>query len=214
MRQIIKDNKLFLGLFVLFLLLGIYPLATMGKGDLLLLINSENNAFLDVFFAIVTRFAEVPAFIMVFFVFFIMKKRKEAWLVGVLGVLVLLTSFVLKSFFQHPRPKTFFEGKNLLEQLYFVEGVYINSGNTAFPSGHTMGAFALFSLISFIAPNKSWMPLIFFVLAVLVGLSRIYLVQHFFEDVYSGALLGVLLSLLSIWAFGKYFNKSKQPASV
>jgi membrane-associated phospholipid phosphatase len=186
----------------------------MEKGELLLMVNSENNSFLDIFFAVVTRFAEVPAFIMVFFVFFIMKKRKEAWLVGALGVLVLLTAFVLKSLFKHPRPKTFFEGKNLLEQLYFVDGVYINSGNTAFPSGHTMGAFALFSLISFIAPNKSWMPVLFFLLAALVGLSRIYLVQHFFEDVYSGALMGVILSLISIWVFKKFFDKSKQPASV
>jgi membrane-associated phospholipid phosphatase len=204
LRQIIKDNRLFLGLFSLFLIAGIFPLMIFEKGDVLLWVNQFNSSFWDIFFSVITRFAEVPAFVMVFLVFFILKKRMEAGLVGVLGVLVLLTAFLLKSLFRHPRPKTFFEDNNLLDQIYFVEGVYINSGDTAFPSGHTMGAFALFGIISFLTPNKSWMPVLFFTLALLVGFSRIYLVQHFFEDVYSGAIVGVLLSLLAVWLFKKY----------
>lgn len=204
MRQIIKDNRLFLALFSLFLLVGLVPLISMEKGEVLLWFNRFNTPFWDMFFSIITRFAEVPAFVMVFLVFYILKKRKEAWLVGVLGVLVLLTAFLLKSLFRHPRPKSFFEDNKLLDQIYFVEGIYINSGDTAFPSGHTMGAFALFSIISFLTPNKSWMPVLFFSLALLVGFSRIYLVQHFFEDVYSGAIVGVLLSLLAVWLFRKY----------
>ena len=49
------------------------------------------------------------------------------------------------------------------------------------------------------APEKS---VIVLAVALLAGLSRIYLVQHFFQDVYAGAILGVLLALF--WYMAQY----------
>ena len=39
----------------------------------------------------------------------------------------------------------------------------------------------------------------------LIGVSRIYLVQHFFQDVYLGAWMGVILAMLIYGLQGKFF---------
>jgi membrane-associated phospholipid phosphatase len=43
--------------------------------------------------------------------------------------------------------------------------------------------------------SRAW-GLLFFFLALLAGISRMYLVQHFFEDIYAGAWLGTVLTWL------------------
>nr|MCU0348977.1 phosphatase PAP2 family protein [Saprospiraceae bacterium] len=89
-----------------------------------------------------------------------------------------------------------FAKQNLTEKLTFVEGVDLHSAATSFPSGHAMSAFALYSLLVFILPSQKRFALPLFALALSVAISRIYLVQHFWPDVYAGGIIGVLLAML------------------
>ena len=84
------------------------------------------------------------------------------------------------------RPKLFFEGS---DQLKFVEGVE-NWLYNSFPSGHTTSAFATFFCLALIS-NNALNKFLFFIIALSVGYSRIYLSQHFFDDIYAGSLVGV-----------------------
>ena len=85
----------------------------------------------------------------------------------------------------------------MLVQLGFIPGFEMNKVLTSFPSAHTMAAFALFSFLAFCFPRKPWLSLTCVIAALLVGVSRMYLVQHFFKDVYTGALLGVTLGAIA-----------------
>lgn len=51
-------------------------------------------------------------------------------------------------------------------------------------------------------------------IAVLVGFSRVYLMQHFFMDVWAGALLGILSSLVSYSLVLKFFSKKMYQKSI
>ena len=42
--------------------------------------------------------------------------------------------------------------------------------------------------------KKKPLGILFFLLAVIVGLSRIYLSQHFFMDIYFGSIVGVVIT--------------------
>jgi len=126
-----------------------------------------------------------------------------------------IVSFSLKTFFAHPRPKTFFYQEGLLDQVILPEGYKIYQGLTAFPSGHTMSAFALFGLVALSLSGKNLLGFVFFVIALLIGFSRIYLFQHFFEDVFLGAVLGFLIAVFIKMATTKtwflpsdFWNKS------
>jgi undecaprenyl-diphosphatase len=70
-------------------------------------------------------------------------------------------------------------------------------GSPSFPSGHTATAFAAAAVVGAIYPRLRW-PL--YCLAALVGLSRIYLGVHFALDVIAGAILGVSIGLVLVWA--------------
>lgn len=109
--------------------------------------------------------------------------------------LILALSFALSSvitqslkhfiFDDHIRPAKFFEGD---ARLYLVPGVDMNS-YYSFPSGHTTIAFAVYFCLALFVPDK-WIKFGLFVLTITVAWSRVYLSQHFFEDIYAGSVVG------------------------
>jgi undecaprenyl-diphosphatase len=71
------------------------------------------------------------------------------------------------------------------------------SSTHSFPSGHTATSFACATVLSAFAPRRR-VP--FFVLAALIGFSRVYNAMHYPTDVLAGAVLGVLTALLLLAA--------------
>jgi membrane-associated phospholipid phosphatase len=67
----------------------------------------------------------------------------------------------------------------------------------SFPSGHAVTAFATAAAVGALHPRLR-LPL--FVLAALVGFSRIYLGVHYLFDVVAGAAIGTAIGLLGAWA--------------
>jgi undecaprenyl-diphosphatase len=59
----------------------------------------------------------------------------------------------------------------------------------SFPSGHAVTGFALAYVLSRAYPKAS--PL-FYLLAIMIALSRVYLATHFLSDVVAGAAVGLL----------------------
>jgi membrane-associated phospholipid phosphatase len=127
----------------------------------------------------------------------------------VLAVSYLLSSIIvaqaLKFAFAAPRPKLYFHDQ--LARIHFVAGTDQLSLHS-FPSGHTVTAFSTAILIAYWCKGKFWaLPLLF--LAALVGYSRMYLSQHFFEDVTAGSVIGVVVTVIWIyWAENREFLKS------
>ena len=66
----------------------------------------------------------------------------------------------------------------------------------SFPSGHTITAFAIFIILAMVV-KKQYLKVLFTLTAILAGFSRVYLSQHFLEDIFLGALIGVAIALLS-----------------
>jgi len=70
--------------------------------------------------------------------------------------------------------------------------------NNSFPSGHTTAAFTFFTILA-VSVRKKWVQILAAFSALLVGISRIYLGQHYLNDVVTGAVLGLLLSSMIIF---------------
>lgn len=81
-----------------------------------------------------------------------------------------------------------------------VQTVVATPHTPSFPSGHTATAFACAVAIGVICPRLRW-PLVG--LAVLVGLSRVYLGVHYGLDVLAGAALGTCVGLVAAWALNR-----------
>ena len=187
-----KNRVFFLPYAVLLLTVGILQMRSTQE-SLMQWVNSHNSLEADVFFTYATYLGDGAFFVIICVLLFIYNRR-----VGMMAftsfVLSSLTSVFLKQvvFPGRLRPLKFFE--HSVYQYRIIEGLNIYSYNS-FPSGHTTSAFAVFSLLAFI-DNRRGRGWLFLLLAALTGYSRVYLFQHFVEDVYVGSLIGTTSSVL------------------
>ena len=68
----------------------------------------------------------------------------------------------------------------------------------SFPSGHTMSSFAAATVLFYMDKNIGIMA---FLLAFLIGFSRLYLYVHFSTDVLAGIILGISLGIIAIMLY-------------
>ena len=66
----------------------------------------------------------------------------------------------------------------------------------SFPSGHTTASFSFFAVALLRCSTPVWTGI--FILAVLMGFSRVYLRVHYLTDVLVGAVLGFLCGSASV----------------
>ena len=205
MKQFFQQNKIFLILYLLFLIAGFALITNYEHGHEILLFNALHTQFFDQLFKYITKLAEAPLLFLIVVVA-IRFSYGKGLLLGLNALLVFAVTALLKNFAfaEQVRPSVFFEGKT---QLNFVQGVEIYRYHS-FPSGHTSSAFALFFLMSILMKDKKWAP-VFFILALLVAVSRVYLLEHFFRDVYAGSIIGVICTMAFYLTFGQsVFYKS------
>lgn len=191
----LRQNAWFFTAFSLFLFIVGYFVLYNEHGDAIYFFSDRRTDFGNLFFLYFTKMGEEFVYILVL-ILLLFVRYKYALIVPLVGLTVAIVSFSSKAFFAQPRPGLFFETLQVLEDINLIEGVRLNNGHTSFPSGHTMSAFALYTFLALCWPHKKWMGLIIFIIALLVGLSRIYLVQHFLCDIYLGAIMGVLIGMI------------------
>ena len=99
---------------------------------------------------------------------------------------------ILKNVTRRVRPIGFPASGNLYDSWFDSKGSpssYIR-GNGSFPSGHTIAAFSVATVIARRYRNHRWVPYAAYGLASLVGFSRLSLNVHFLSDVFrSGAIM-------------------------
>ena len=71
-------------------------------------------------------------------------------------------------------------------------------GNGSFPSGHSIEAFAVATIIARRYGNHRWVPFAAYGLASVVGFSRLTLNVHFLSDVFMGGALGYSISRFTV----------------
>lgn len=124
-----------------------------------------------------------PPMVVLFFVIVGVASHYPAWVrigtgMAVAGALAGGAAQLLKLVFARMRP-----------ELWHGPFAYSRAGADSFPSGHTVGAFALAGVILF-ASRSPWLRSVAVLLAVCVAASRILAFRHWASDVVASALLG------------------------
>ena len=182
--------------YLLFFIISACLLIIYNKETLHLLTNKFHTKFLDLFFKYATYLGDGVMFGVLAVLFFFIK-RKMTLVFVISGFLTLLITFVFKKliFKGVPRPASIFG----VDNLHIIDGVKMAFWNS-FPSGHTTTAFAIFTILCLYF-NKCASQYLWLSLAIIAGLSRVYLSQHFLMDVFVGSGIGVLIGLVSMTLF-------------
>ena len=196
MKQFLKNNILYLAGLSLLLVLGLCFYFNMSKGDIILFFSERRSTSLNYFFRFSNSLGEGYAYLIIG-LGLLLYRFSHALMILVTGFCTMLLSQFLKNFFGKPRPAIYFsELKGQPEAIIPVPEVeLVTSWTSSFPSGHTMAAFALYGLLAFSVKRKD-LKILFLLMASLAGISRIYLGQHFLQDVLAGAFFGTLVAML------------------
>jgi undecaprenyl-diphosphatase len=118
--------------------------------------------------------------------------------VGVTTIAADAVSFLLKDIVDRPRP---FVAHPEIHPLYAVH-------SSSFPAGHAATAFAGATVLAYVARRAA--PVLF-LLAALIGYSRVYVGDHYPTDVLGGAVVGVVVGLAAVAAVRFVRGLSLQP---
>jgi membrane-associated phospholipid phosphatase len=204
MLSLFRKNSTFFTPYFIFLLAGAIILFLWSKTDIHLFINKYHNSAADFFFS---NWSNLGLGIMIIPVAFILAfVRLRYMLISILGFLLTVSiNDTLKFILHAPRPVTVFS--ELHQSLYLVPNVEMYTWDS-FPSGHTATGFCMFCLLAFYTPKKA-LKFFYFLAALLIAYSRMYLSEHFLQDVYAASFVGVSCAILIYsWLMNaKMFNK-------
>jgi len=190
-----KYSRLFLILALLFILVLVVLGISLAKGSLVLYFADHRSVWANHFMLWATRLGEEHIYLLAILIMLFSSYRKSASL-SLAGILSIILSFILKSIFSQPRPIRYFSDQGMEEMMGTISGYEFHTALTSMPSGHTIAAFSLFSLLAMFYKNKL-VSVICFSLALTVGISRMYLGQHFILDVAAGAFVGLIIAVFS-----------------
>ncbi|MBN2521529.1 MAG: phosphatase PAP2 family protein [Bacteroidales bacterium] len=188
MIKLLRDNKLIFYIYFIISIFCLYIFLTYSKFDVHLYFNQFHSSFFDFFFKYLTYLGD--GIFIVFIAVALLFIRFRYFLLIILPYLV--SGFFVQLFKRIifpgiERPAIYFKD---MYDLHLVEGVKILK-SFSFPSGHSATVFAFFLILIFLSKNN-FTKVAGFLMAILVGYSRIYLSQHFLIDVWAGSLIGMI----------------------
>ena len=188
----IKEDKFIKGLII-----ALVPLILLSIAiDVVLIdffIDARTNTFDKVFVFLSQIFTKGIIFILVLLLLFKKGCRKCIWPWIFTAALASAVVYVLKNIIKTPRP---FETYPYISNLILVNGF-------SFPSGHATLIFAALPLLFMTYPRQRWL---FFIIALILALSRIYLGVHYVSDILAGMFIGLLAASIVLLIRSKMKN--------
>jgi len=205
MKRLLLNNLAFLGPYFFVVILSLFWVVAYDRLTLHLYLNQFHSNFLDHIFPVLTHLGDGITVGLISIVLLFINFRWAFFLGTASLVNSLVVQYLKRGIFsKHFRPYYYFKDS---EGFHMVEGVELHE-RFAFPSGHTAAAFCLYFGLALMVKNPVVKGALFFV-ALLAGVSRIYLSQHFTEDVLFGSFIGLCSSLFFYYTWSSFRPNSR-----
>lgn len=158
---------------------------------------SIHMPILDVLMKIITMFGNGGVFwILLTVALLFTKKYRKCGIAMAVSLIasLIFTNLLLKNILLRPRPFWVDTTFNLIVTA---------PTDFSFPSGHSSASFAAATAFFM---QKKFPGIILLILAVLIGISRLYLTVHYPTDVLAGIVLGIIYGVVGSFA-ANYINK-------
>ena len=197
--------RVFVAVGLVFAAAAAYSISVTDRYGLHVALNGAHAPALDLFFRYATHLADglVPTGLAVLLLL-ISDRRSFLMMALSTGASALVVQFLKHQVFaDHDRP---IEHLARMPDLYLIPGVEMNH-HFSFPSGHSTAAFSMCFALAVIVGRKGAAGG-FAVLGAVLAYSRVYLSQHFTEDILAGATLGTVTAwLIYYWLYASPSGK-------
>jgi len=143
----------------------------------------NSHPALDPIMIFLSSIGDYILWIAIFIAIYLWKGKNIAISYTIVILVATISVFILKSFFEVPRP----------ENIRFV----IEAHGYSMPSGHTTRSFAS---AMFLHPhvNNGKFQLLIWIMASIIGLSRVFVGVHYPSDVLAGAFIGCIIGYIEV----------------
>lgn len=166
---------------------GMVVILLTDKYELHKKLNSLGTGLLDLVMRFYTHLGD-GVFAIALGLLFMIKNIRFGLLIIISYVSSAIIAQLLKQvvFTNFHRPYYYFKED---ETFRLIENFTYHSHHS-FPSGHATSCFAVFTLLAYFFEEKKHYQLLFAFLAISVAFSRVYLSQHFLQDIIAGSMIG------------------------
>ena len=166
-------------------------------------VSDRNNHVMEFFTLLGTHQFLIPANLsLIAFFLFIKKHKWYSIKIPAIALSSLGLMFLLKGLFDRERPS--------VPLLFHAKGL-------SFPSGHALMSVTFYGLLIYIVfksvknPAIKWSIIgLLILLIMIIGMSRVYLREHYATDVIAGYCIGFLWLVFTVWMLNKIEQQSKR----
>lgn len=206
LKYIYNLDRRFFGILCVWVFLVITVAFSYSSIESFQLINSLHHPIADYFFSGITHVGDGLFIVILGLVLIFLRSGKLGTAVLATYIFSGLISAALKRVFDNPRPAFFLADDSSFHSLPWVPLAYHHS----FPSGHTTSAFAAATTFALFCANRK-LSFAALILACMAAYSRVYLGQHFVEDLWFGTMLGSGTAVCCYLAYRAVLMRSFQP---
>jgi undecaprenyl-diphosphatase len=157
---------------------------------------ANSHPWLSYFYFYFAKYGIILIFLS--FVYLIYKKTINAFICSLLAMAIAGTaSFLINIFWQRPHPFESHFGE-IIQPI--INGLRISA--SSFPSIHTYIAFAI--AVSIFLYGHRRLGTVLFIIAILIGLSRIGTGLHYPTDIVAGAVIGIISGIVAFRIVHRY----------
>jgi undecaprenyl-diphosphatase len=169
-------------------------IATWAKG-------LQGNARMDIIMIILTSFSDVSTLLIIGVILTILRRTRRIGLIFLLSMVFIAISIIyIKPVIGRHAPSETFRTSLILPKHFALEGdsVTPDARDYSYPSNHVAIATAFAFIVGFEVNKKSrFGGILIWAFPALVGISKLYIMQHYFTDIIGGFILGLIISIIT-----------------
>lgn len=194
----------FLALVVFFVILTSFVMlgATTGIDNIIsqYFKSIQGNENLEALMIIVTTFGDVFSLVIIAIILTIIRRTRKTGMIFLISIVILtILIMYIKPLVDRPIPPYGFEPKSQLSKNFKIENDSLVpfARDLSYPSNHIARATAFAFIIGFALNKKSRTAgLLIWLFPVMIAITRLYVMQHYFTDLMGGFLLGLIISII------------------
>lgn len=159
---------------------------------------------MDMFMIIVSSTGDLFTMVIVGMILTIIKRTRKIGLIFLISIIVISISIMyLKPLINRTSPLEQYIPQYHIPDNYTIETDSMTpfSRDLSFPSNHVARDTAFIIIIGYwfrFFKNNTWIGTLLWIFPVLIGLSRLYLLQNYFIDILGGAVYGIIIAIFLV----------------